>query len=263
MGQLDFGTFESWQLKQVLAFFNRAKEASDITQRVIDNPEAGGESQGYGIGETVAQRILDQKQSLPTRSFRQASQLNGIEGLGQDKLMDLAYSFRKPAADALLDILFDGILYDNWKVEHRSKHIADRQHFLKLERDEALLRREVGSMLEKEAHDKFDASPLARLAPNLLTETYLDSYEAEDQARFAWALWWYRIDSDNWFTHDRILGAVERYFSLYWNPDDYISFHLFKGFKGQQVWGSSTNDLPVTLNHAEQSISIWRAELFD
>lgn len=264
MGQLNTSEIEqTWVLKRILSFFNRAKTPQDITEAVLDNPNVGDEKRGYGIGETVAQRILDQKQKLRPRFFREISQLNGIEGFGQDKLMDLAYSFRLTAAEQFVKNLFDGVIMNNWEVEHQRRVIKDPKVFREITQNPELLRMEVASLLNEVAAKKFGASPLAELAGHMLYDTYLDLYEQEDIGRYAWAIWWYRFDADNWFSFDRIMAVIHSYLGEYWNPDDGIQLALFKGFKGGRIWSSNATDLPVTIAPAEQSITIWRVQLND
>ncbi len=264
MNESSFTGVEPWVFKQVLAFFNRAQTASVITEAVLDDPEYGSQGQGYGIGETVAQRILDHKMTLRTRTYREWSELEAIDGLGPDKLRDLVYTFRFPAADVFVKSMYKDVILDNWQLEHHSRHIPDLKAFRSIATDERLLREQVEGMLADAAEKKFGPSELNKLAGRLLQGTYLDRYEEEDMGRFAWALWFYRVDSDNWFSFDRVREVIEKYLgAYYWHPDDAIHFHLFRGFRGEGIWRSSTGDLPVTVNYAEQQISIWRAELFD
>ncbi|MEM7367543.1 MAG: hypothetical protein AAF587_03010 [Bacteroidota bacterium] len=263
MGQLNTADIQPWVLKRILSFFNRAKTPSDITEAVLDNPNVGEEKLGYGIGETVSQRILEQKKKLRPPFFREVSQLNGIEGLGQDKFMDLVYSFRLTAAEQFVKNLFNGLIMDNWKVEHHSRVIEDLEEFRSKTRNPELLTAEVASMLNELAAKKFGTSPLAELAGQLLNGTYVDLYDGEDIGRYAWAIWWYRFDADNWFSFDRIMQVIQSYLGEYWNADDGIQLALFKGFEGGRIWGSNATDLPVTIAPAEQSITIWRVQLND
>ncbi|MEM7798474.1 MAG: hypothetical protein AAF633_04715, partial [Chloroflexota bacterium] len=62
--------------------------------------------------------------------------------------------------------------------------------------------------------------------------------------------------------------AIDSYFNYYGyysGPDNRIEFHLVKGFPndGLLTEGITVRDLPITVNFAEQSISIWSAQLFD
>ena len=261
MGQLSSDTIPPFVIKRILSFLNRAQTPADIVGKVLDNPNDGNAG-GHTIGETVAQRIIDHRKTLIPIFFLEFSQLNGIEGFGQDKLNDLAYTFRKPTAEVFVEYMFENVIGENWILEHYSREYEDREEFRTVYRDPELRKQAVGEMLNEVAAQKFDKSPLSKLASGLLNNTYQDYYDVEDFARFAWALWFYRFASDNAFTFDRIREAIEIYLGEYW-LNDYTALVLFKGFRGEGVWRSSVADLPVTINTAEQKITIWRAQLFD
>lgn len=263
MGQLSATNIQPWVINRMLSFLNRAKHPSDITTLVTDNPYTGMKKSGYGIGETVAQRILDRRKELSPSFFKEFSQLNGIEGFGQDKLDDLVYTFRLSSAEQFVQNMFNGVILENWELEHVSKEYKSYDEFVKVTKDPDLLREEVGVLLNQIAELKFEGSPLAGLANRLLQGTYLDIYEMADQAQYAWALWFYRFDSDNWFSFDQVRKAIQAYLEEYWNPDDYTGFALFRGYDGDEVWGSGVFDLPVTFCAAELKLTIWRAELHD
>ena len=78
---------------RILNFLNEAQNANAITDYELrNNPESKG--QGYSIGEKVAQRILDKRSNmLPFQQFTDLSQLEEVQGLGQDKIQDLVYTF--------------------------------------------------------------------------------------------------------------------------------------------------------------------------
>lgn len=259
MGQLSTDNLENWQQKRILSFFNRAQSAREITDLVLDDPQRGGT--GHGIGETVAQRILDHRNQLRPRFFREFNQLNGIQGLGQDKLNDLAYTFRHTAAEVFHQQLFAGVLQDNWKIETYDRLIEDPDTYRDIVRHPEKLRSTLGEMLRSLARQRFPGEALNELAPYLLTDTYLDLYESQDLGQYAWATWFYRFDADNWFSFDRIRAVIATYLSTYWNED--ISLVLVKGFSGGKLWPGGVPDMPVTLNPAEQRITLWRVELWD
>ena len=101
MGKLDFTQISPEVARRILTFLNCAIISKDIAafepQRgpIYDDPSTGQGDQirDYDIGLTVAQRILDIRASLPDEQFKDINQLDNINGLGQDKLNDLAYSF--------------------------------------------------------------------------------------------------------------------------------------------------------------------------
>ena len=263
MGQLSYADMPTWVINRMLSFLNRANHFSDITSLISDNHYSGKQGEGYGIGETVAQRILDRRKELNPRYFNEISQLHNIEGLGQDKLDDLAYTFRLSSAEQFVQNMFNDLLVNNWELEHVSKEYSSFEEFARVTKDPDLLREEVGVLLNQVAALKFGGSPLSGLANRLLEGTYLDVYEIANQAQYAWALWFYRFDNDNWFGFDKVRKIILTYLEEYWNPDDYTGFALFRGYDGEEVWGSGVLDLPVTFSAAELKLTIWRADLHD
>ena len=85
----------------ILEFLNTAPSAATIAGTepkegpVFDDPEEGYGDQirDYDIGKTVAQRIINKRNTLG--GFTNLSQLAGISRFGQDKFNDLLYSFSK------------------------------------------------------------------------------------------------------------------------------------------------------------------------
>ena len=96
MGKLDFSQISNDTAKRIIKFINEAKSIQDIrSDFLIDSPISGKGDQknDYRIGEIVAQRILDRENALPNQKFHRINDLDNIDGLGQDKLNDLVYSF--------------------------------------------------------------------------------------------------------------------------------------------------------------------------
>ena len=85
----------------ILEFLNTAPSAAAIAGTepmegpVFDDPDEGYGDQvrDYDIGKTVAQRIINKRNTLG--GFTDLSQLAGISRFGQDKFNDLIYSFSK------------------------------------------------------------------------------------------------------------------------------------------------------------------------
>lgn len=83
---------------RILEFFNSAECVADICQpdidgRIEDDPKKGAKD-GYTIGETVANRIIEARVALGEERFTTLDQL-AVKGFGQDKLDDLVHSFEK------------------------------------------------------------------------------------------------------------------------------------------------------------------------
>lgn len=79
MAQLDFSGIDELVERQLLAFLNQANTAKDILQLSLVN-QAEQEGKNYGIGPTVASRIISKKRAIPGRRFKELSYL--IEGKG-------------------------------------------------------------------------------------------------------------------------------------------------------------------------------------
>ena len=85
----------------ILDFLNSASITSDIAGAesvegpVFDDPGHGygDEFRDYDIGDTVAQRIIDKRDSL--MGFTNLTQLAGISNFGEDNFNDLLYSFSR------------------------------------------------------------------------------------------------------------------------------------------------------------------------
>ncbi|MDX2249546.1 MAG: hypothetical protein SF052_22370 [Bacteroidia bacterium] len=256
---------DPWVIKKILSFLNKAKTAEDIigpSSPVIDDPDNGGK--GYTIGEAVANRILEKRKSLRPVFFKDVSQLQDIEGFGEDKFADLVYTFRQLSADEFVAAMYKNLIGENWQLEHFSSRIMDTDNFRETVNDPYRLRKFVTEMLSQVAQKTLQNPGLSQeFARGLLANTYLETYDIADYARYAWALWFYRVDADNWFGFDQVRDEVDRYLSTYWSVEDRIDLHFFKGYKSSILMRSNSTDLPVTVCHAEQTISIWRAELFD
>jgi len=103
---------------RILNFLNSAINAVAIAgvepQKgpVLDDPSTGYGDQidDYDIGLTVAQRIIDKRNTFSGNTFTSLAQLSNINGLGQDKFNDLVYSFG-PAIYGQWDQLADSPVY--------------------------------------------------------------------------------------------------------------------------------------------------------
>lgn len=254
-----------WIADRVLQFFNRVKTIEDITEAVKDNPFEGHseEKKGYGIGTTLAERILNYRNTLPGRRFRNLEQIWSINGLGEDKINDLIYSFDVPADELFKQYMYDNVIADNWELDYFSMQLSDTS-FEEVIIEENYLRDKVIEMVTIMATQRNGYSPTsAQLAP--LSFSFIETYQNPHFESFAFGLWFYRFDADNWFSFEEVQEATERYLDTYFHFDHRLELHLFKGFKngGLLTDGISVDDLPVVVNHAEKIISIWTAQLND
>ena len=252
-----------WIQKRVLAFLNSVIDAKTLVEGIEDSPNNG---QGYGLGLTVAQRILDRRNALPGQRFRELSQLGDIEGLGEDKWDDLMHSHGQLSAEDFRESLFEKkLLYDNWEIEHFTTQIPDINQFRLIVGKEESLQAFVAEQIGKIIFKQHSNRVLTNLTVENLRNSYVDFYPEGFLGSYAWALWFFCFDADNWFSFEQIREAIESYLNTFSGISEEIGLYLFKGFinMGTLSEGVSVNDLPVTVSYAEQSISIWSVSLFD
>lgn len=246
-----------------MAFVNGAKKASDIVEGVKDSPNNG---QGYGIGETVANRILEKRNSLPARRFRTVEQFSEIEGLGEDKFDDLLNSFNVLSAETFRNQMFtDKFLFDNWELGHHTIQLPDTKNFHQVVGSTESLRNFVAEQVNTLVFKEHKNRTLAKLAAQSLRTAYVENHPEGNMGSYAWALWFFQFDADNWFSFESIRTRLEAYLNTFYNASEDISLYLFKGFEnnGTLTDGIGAVDLPVTVSFAEQTISIWWAALYD
>lgn len=252
----------TWAEARALAFLNAASKPSDITNGPIRNYSSS--EKGYTIGQTVAKRILEKRNSLPPfRQFRSLKELEDIQGLGKDKLQDLLKSMSLPADQLFYDQLFESILLDNWKVNYYSIHYRSETDFQQLVQHKSNL---IAPIAEKVATiaDATNRNEV-RLAQQLLQQTYIERFESPEKAAIALAFWFYQFDEDNWFSFERMRTQTSAYFNYNISYQHRLELVLFKGFPNYLIAanGITPVDLPVVINYAEQKITIWTAALFD
>ena len=256
--------------KRILAFLNGVRNASELTSSsseggaIVDNPDSGAAS-GYTIGATVATRIIQLRNTLRGRRFTSVDQLEGVDGFGQDKLNDLVFSFSLSAEEQFKQQLFDGILLDNWRVRYEVEQFEDLIPFKNVAENRANFEDQVIAAVRRASFNRFGDRSRAYLAGELARDRYVESYLEAHLGSYGWALWFYRFDQDNWFSFERMRTAVEAFLSTYYGISEEIELHLFKGYPNGAglAEGIIPNDLPVTINHAEQRIAVWTIELFD
>jgi hypothetical protein len=250
-------------IERILHFLNEVKTVADITDPNIVHDHEGG---GYTIGEEVAQRILDKRNSLPARRFVAIKELtDGVPGFGDDKLKDLAHSIAIPAAKYFRGKMYDGVIFDNWELNHHTFHFDDRADFFDLVQNEWRFTAWLGEQVEQIALQKFDNPKAARLANLLLQRCPLETYPDSHYGSFVFAFWFYQFDADNWFSFEKVRSVIEDYLSYYIKNHHRLEFRLFKGFENSGLLANPVTrpDLPVVVNYGEQELSIWTAQLND
>jgi hypothetical protein len=264
MGQFSESDLKIWTIKRIMGFFNRANTVTDLTQSILkDDPGTG--TGKYAIGEVVARRILDRRNVLPGRRFVAIAQINGIQGLGEDKFHDLVYTFRLPAAEAFQESLFANLLADNWQIDEHTIRFEDQGEFLEIVESDRTFRKwlieELGVLGRKRMFHRFATGA----ACERLSRSAMTAYPSGHLGAHALALWFYSFDQDNWFSFPEILRETMLYLDFMPFMDERTELRMFHGFDNQDllVEGLTVSDLPVVVNYAEKAITIWSAQLND
>ncbi|REL24474.1 hypothetical protein DYD21_17925 [Rhodohalobacter sp. SW132] len=114
--QLNDEIAEDWTItaaivERILDLLNKAETWQDIagvkprTGPVFDDPSTGhsGSRPGYDIGRITANEILNyRKDKLPSGRFKSLEEVRAVRGVGEDKINDLIYTFRKPINQTLV-----------------------------------------------------------------------------------------------------------------------------------------------------------------
>lgn len=258
----------SWKINRLLQFLNEAQSTEDLTQGIQDttaDQQNLPSGRGYAIGETVAQRILETRDNLRFRRFREFSEVEGIPGLGKDKINDIIENVCLPAALAFRNSMYDGVIFENWELDYQSFHFLDEAEFLATVESASNLIDFVAEKVEQMSMEQFNNPTAAELAAQILRQSYFDHYEDGHYGSFAFGFWFYQFDADNWFSFERVREETEKYLSYYTGYQDRLEFYLFKEFENNGVLVSaiSQDGLPVVVNYAERVITIWVSQLFD
>ncbi|MEM1327476.1 MAG: hypothetical protein AAGI23_16055 [Bacteroidota bacterium] len=246
-----------WVSLRILQFLNQAQSVEDLT-----NVEE--ESNNYSIGATVAARILSRRSSLPRKRFSTLAELEGIAGFGEDKLNDLVILLSQRANDGFRTALFDGLLMSNWIIKPYRIEVKDDETWAKVTQSttwrQLWLTEELGQLSEL-----LTDTDNSERAKQYMRTAYVETFQEEEIASYAFALCWYQIDMDNWFSFNTILSKVRDYLSYYSHPSYGLTLLLVKGFPMELLGtnGVSTTDLPIILNTAERSVTVWTIELLD
>lgn len=261
MGQLNFSHLSPETSERILKFLNQAWRPSDILNKLLIKSDES-EKKDYGIGPVVAGRIIRHRKTFPRWRFTDITQLNGIKGFGQDKLNDLADTFSLSSAQHFVHVIKTRpILFENFPLTFHQIRFDDEKEFEEIRKDEAKLRQLVANHIEHLASKQnLDAATIAK-AQSQISQAYIEKFHTAFLGAYAWTVWFYGFDADNWFGFDQMRIPIEEY--LYENGDD-PSLYLFKGFENKLILrGITVLDLPVVVHPVEKSVYLWAAELFD
>ena len=249
---------------RIVRFFNSVQSAFEIVKGVKDDP---GDNETTIFTTKVAKRILEVRNNLPSFRFDSLEQIDAIPGVGPDKIEDLNYTFGRPAAEAFESNLFEkSLLYENWTVI-RYEYVSETYEAHRaLVDDPTAFRNAVHQLaaraaMETQGHESAEAE---RLTSSVLTD-YIDTYtNSTPEAALAFALWFFRVDADNWFSFNRMLVETTLFFDYHSDPYAPMELRLFKGFNNNVLLNLITpQDLAITVNDAERVITLWVVGLAD
>ena len=257
-------TIAPWVRYRILHFLNAAQKPIDLVVGVLDD---AGDAEERGFSMLLSRRVLQHRDALSGKRFQTLEQVDAVRGISPDKLDDLAFTFGVPAADAFEKALFEyGLLLDNWTLHRYTWTDGSEKAFRQTADDPTAFRQVVRDLatracLETAGHDQAQARTLTAS----LETDYIDGYNnSTEEAAYAFALWFYRFDADNWFSFENMFEQTEAFFSHHSGAFFPLELRLFKGFQNQVLLNQIVGrDLPVTVDYAEQVITLWVVGLRD
>lgn len=162
------------------------------------------------------------------------------------------------AAAAFRDAMYASVIGDNFVLRGHSYTLPDAT-FSEVAAHRASFRRQV-----KLAVRDLCGTVIPR-AEHQIRNTYVESFESGLVGSYALALWFFRFDEDNWFPFDKVQKETQAYLGARQTMDERLELRLFKGFDNRLlgVEGVVVQDLPVVLDFAEKTLTLWTCGLND
>ena len=253
------------QIQAVLEFLNKAQSVEDLTDIQQYRPDLSEEDlASYSIGEKGAQNLLDARSNLRAQLYNTIEEVLAVEGIGEDKVLDIVEFIWQPAEEIFKQDLFAKTLGENWTVDYW-RYALSPEEFQELNESEELLQAFIANKVLDIANEKHDNYLIGALAKALLQKSFPDRVESL-MAEIQFASWWMRFDEDNWFNFDTISSIIRPFINYYDKQrGTYIAPVFYRGFMtgGTLTDGITPDDLVVTINPAEYAIAIWGVALFD
>jgi hypothetical protein len=254
-----------WVASRIMNFLNHARSVEDITNHpdLKDNPNTG--TDGVTIGPTVAERIIQTKLALPYRRYRFLSELEGIQGFGEDKFNDLVYSFGQSASEYFKKAMYNGVILDNWELTDHTVFFDNEAAFLRVVNNTSNFKEWVGHQVQVMEQARTDHYAYPKAKGLLVQKSFMEVFEIAHYGAIAFGFYFYQFDADNWFSFESVRQECEKYLSYNTSNRYRLELRMFKGFNAEGLRATSTTQgmLPVVVNYGEQSISIWNAQLND
>ncbi|HHG83420.1 MAG TPA: hypothetical protein ENJ82_01625 [Bacteroidetes bacterium] len=263
MEQFSIKNIAYWKLKCILNALNSFPNAPELSAAVQAAP--GLEPGLPALEEALAQRIFDRKAAQQHGRFTAIGQLQNIDGLSQDKLQNLVYSFGISAAEQFKLSMYHDLLQDNWVLNYDRSEFPDERAFLNLVDNPTAFKSWLADKVAELAVQKTGQANNGPLAQKSLNNACVESFYSGYVGSYSMALWFFRFDEDNWFSFDRVHEKTEIYLSSPAYARDRIELRNFVGFENSGLLANpiTVSGLPVTVNYMEQTISIWSCQLND
>ncbi len=173
--------------------------------------------------------------------------------------------------------MYDGVLGSNFIFKHYSISFPNKKVFLDTVDNEDNFRSCVIAQIRIISQNYWDKNAYVNQYEYLKTkkDTSKEEIDALNQryievhpeitGSYAFALWFYHFDYDNWFSFQSVFEKVDSYLGDYFYFDDRLEFRLFKGFKNAHVLCDPVTvlDLPVVVNYSDQTVTIFTGQLND
>lgn len=162
------------------------------------------------------------------------------------------------AACAFRDQMYADVIRDNFVLRGHSCWLSEAV-FTEVATQRARLRTLVKSF----ARDVFGTlTPRAR---HQLATTYVEPFESGFLGAYALGLWFLHFDEDNWFSLEAVHTKTRAYLASAATMEERLELRLFKGFDNRVFVpeGVVVRDLPVVLNFAQRTLTLWTCRLDD
>lgn len=220
---------------------------------------------GTSTGLNLARQVIKRRDAMPQHRFSEIQQVQQIPGLDTASVKNLVDKFQPSQADLFRENMYAHVLPANWKLTHFTSFINDRNDFIRTADTKSYLLDHISREVSRISFSHTRQQTVALMASLLAENAYLERYEMAHTASFALALWFYRFDADNWFSFEAVRQQAEDYLNHATSNCDRKVLCLLKGFNNHLAFDNAetVDDLPVVLDYAEQTVSIWTCSLVD
>jgi len=159
--------------------------------------------------------------------------------------------------------MYENVINENFELEYFTFKIQNKSQFSEIIESEKRFREFICQKV-CEIHKKKKLEKRCEDIKKMILKAYLEKFESEFLAAYAFAFWFMKFDEDNWFEFMQVCEVCESYFTSP-SGENLKELRLFKGFvnEGYTVPPLSVLDLPVVVDKSEKSITIWICRLND